>query len=54
MFIKESLLIYFDNVIEWDSTNWAALASLRTGDAAEVVATWDENSIAFSLVADLA
>lgn len=51
---SKSLLVELDNVLERETADRAALTSLGTGDASEVVATGDEGSIALSSVADFA
>lgn len=48
------MLVELDNVLERDTADRAALTSLGTGDASEVVAAGDEGSVALSSVADFA
>ena len=50
----ESLLVELDNVLERETADRAALTSLGTGDASEVVAAGDEGRVALSSVADFA
>lgn len=48
------MLIQLDYVLERNAADGAALTSLGTGDAGEVVATGDEGSVTFCSVADFA
>ena len=48
------MLVELDNVLERETADRAALTSLGTGDASEVVAAGDEGSVALSSVADFA